>query len=444
MAQQSISGERRRGVILSAQGWQRLQSAESLSSIRYNQGKAYTLEQLNQITGLSSNTLTKLRRRKEPVDWSTLETYFQSFGLDLNSDDIIKPSEKDDGSNLIFIQQGPLKSPISLEHPFYICRGENERLCAEEILQPRALLKIEAPHQFGKTSLMAHPLHTARDRNFRISVVNLKGCNREIFQDIDRFLQWLCAVVARDLGMPHELSQRWHSVVSSNYCFWDYLETYLLPATDSPLLLVIDAFDELFGYPELATDFVRMWRSWYEQGHYNLQQQSVWDKLRLVLIYSPASNLLLDSHLSFYNLGLSVHLSAFTWKQVEELTHRYDVEPLEEAAQVVYSLVGGHPYLTQLSLFQLSQDCTSLAELSENAIAYDSIFSNHLLEKFIRLQKYPFLLEAMQSVAQHPFGMKIDPQHAFQLQGMGLIQFRGQLAVPSCELYRRYFSKTGD
>jgi transcriptional regulator with XRE-family HTH domain len=443
MAQQSLSGERRRGVVMSSQGWQRLEAAERLSSIRYNQGKAYTLEQLKQITGLSANTLTKLRRRQESVDWQTLKTYFESFGLDLYSDDVLSSKEVNYKNTLKFLQQGPLKGPISFDHPFYICRNDNERLCAEEILIPRALLRIEAPHQFGKTSLIANPLSTARDCGFRISIVNLKGCNQRIFQDTDRFLQWFCATVAKDLAMPHELSQRWESMVGSNYSFWEYFETYLLPAADSPLLLVIDELDELFDYPELATDFLRMLRSWYEHESYSFEQQSIWQRLRLILLYSPANDLLLDYHQSFYNLGLLIPLSPLNWKQVEELTRRYAVEPIEETAKVVFSLVGGHPYLTQLCLFNLNQENMSLTDLSENAIAHDSIFSNHLQQQLIELRKQPSLLEAMKSVAQHPYGMEIDPRNAFQLQGMGLIGFRDQLAIPSCELYRRYFSTKG-
>jgi hypothetical protein len=90
-------------------------------------------------------------------------------------------------------------------------------------------------------------------------------------------------------------------------------------------------------------------------------------------------------------------------------------------------------------LYHLSQENVTLEELSENAIAHDSIFSNHLRQLWKRLEPKPVLLEAMQAVAQHPFGMDISYRNAFQLQEMGLIQFREQLAVPSCELYRRYF-----
>ncbi|EAW34282.1 hypothetical protein [Lyngbya sp. PCC 8106] len=46
--------KRKRGVILSSKGWQRLQAAEHLSSVRENAGHGYTLEQLSTHTGLST------------------------------------------------------------------------------------------------------------------------------------------------------------------------------------------------------------------------------------------------------------------------------------------------------------------------------------------------------------------------------------------------------
>lgn len=440
MVKQSYSVERRRGVVLSSQGWQRLQAVEKLSSIRHNQGKPYTLEQLNQMTGLSANTVTKLRRRQEPVDWQTLETYFAAFGLSISNEDVLGQEEVSAGSMLTSLQQAPLKGPLSLDHPFYVCRGDSEVLCADEILKPGGLVRIEAPRQFGKTSLMMHPVTAARDRDFRISIVNMEACSRQILRDPDRFLQWFCAVVAKDLGMSSELSQRWDASLGSNYSCSEYFETYLLPADNVPLLLVIDEIDELLDYPELATDFLGMLRSWYEQKHYNLEQRSIWQQLRLILIYSCKS-IPLAAQLTPLNLGLSVHLPVFNWKQVEELTCRYELEPSEKISQTIFSLVGGHPYLTQLCLFHLSQNNISLEGLSENAIAHKSTFSDHLQEQLHHLKKQPSLLESMQAVARHPFGMEIPYQNAFQLQEMGLVQFRGQLVIPSCELYRRYFSQ---
>ena len=369
MVGRSQTSKRRRGLILSSQGWQRLQAAEHLSSMQENQGKPYTLEQLSQRTGLSSNTLTKLRRRQKPVDWQTLDSYFEAFNLKMGRHDVINPDQDASQTDLAALQQTPLKGQLPLDSPFYIYRGNTEELCAKEVLKPGALLRIKAPRQFGKTSLMAQTLNHARDRGLRTSVVNLQSIDCQVLQDPDRFLQWFCAVVAKDLGLPNELSSRWDDLFGSSYSCSDYFETYLLPADPSPLLLVIEELDELFAYPEVATDFFGMLRSWYEQGRYGLEQRAIWTNLRLAIIHSTEVWLPLTLHQSPFNVGLLLELPHFNPVEVEELTCRYGLNPSEINAQAVFALVGGHPYLTQLCLFYLAQGELTVEDLSSEAIA---------------------------------------------------------------------------
>lgn len=441
MVERSHSNKRRRGLILSSQGWQRLQAAEHLSCIQDNQGKPYTLEQLGERTGLSSNTLTKLRRRQKPVDWQTLDSYFEAFNLKMSHHDVINPGETSSKTNLTALWQTPLKGQLPVDSPFYIYRPHLEQLCAEEILKPGALLRIKAPRQYGKTSLMAQTLSQARDRGLRTSVVNLQGLNCQVLQDPDRFLQWFCAVVAKDLGLPNELSSRWDDLFGSSYSCSDYFETYLLPAAQSPLLLVIEELDELFAYPELATDFFGMLRSWYEQGRYGLEQRAIWTNLRLVIIHSTEVWLPLTLHQSPFNVGLLVELPNFNVVQVEELTCRYSLNPPERYAQGIFALVGGHPYLTQLCLFHLAQGELSVADLSNEAIAYHTIFNSYLKRQLQLMEQHPGLLEAMQQVARNPAGIELSHQIAYHLQGLGAITLKERLAVPSCELYRQYFAE---
>ena len=79
--------KRKRGVILSSEGWQRLQEAQKQSEIEENARKPYTLEALHYLTGISINTLTKVRRQKRAVDKCSLEGYFSAFNLTLTSRD---------------------------------------------------------------------------------------------------------------------------------------------------------------------------------------------------------------------------------------------------------------------------------------------------------------------------------------------------------------------
>ncbi|WP_159784645.1 AAA-like domain-containing protein [Sodalinema gerasimenkoae] len=441
MADRSHPNKRRRGLILSSQGWQRLQAAEHLSSMQDNQGKPYTLEQLSQRTGLSSNTLTKLRRRQKPVDWQTLDSYFEAFHLKMGSQDVISPGQDPSELDLAALQQTPLKGQLPLDSPFYIYRSNIEELCAKEVLKPGALLRIKAPRQFGKTSLMAQTLNHARDRGFRTSVVNLQSIDCQVIQDPDRFLQWFCAVVAKDLGLPNELSSRWDDLFGSSYSCSDYFETYLLPAAATPLLLVIEELDELFAYPEIATDFFGMLRSWYEQGRYGLEQRAIWTNLRLAIIHSTEVWLPLTLHQSPFNVGLLIELPHFTPVKVEELTCRYGLNSPDITAQAVFALVGGHPYLTQLCLFYLAQGELSLEDLTAETIAHHTIFHSYLRRQLQLMEAEPDLIEAMTEVARNPAGIELSHQTAYRLQGLGAIRLKERLAIPSCELYRQYFAR---
>ena len=82
---------RKRGVVLSVQGLQRLEAARQQSEIQENFGNSYTLEELSERTQLSPNTLTRVQRRKVPVDRYTLERYFSAFNLTLSPSDYTKP-----------------------------------------------------------------------------------------------------------------------------------------------------------------------------------------------------------------------------------------------------------------------------------------------------------------------------------------------------------------
>ncbi|WP_019506832.1 NB-ARC domain-containing protein [Pleurocapsa sp. PCC 7319] len=98
--------KRKRGVILSPVGWQRLQSAQTESEKETNCAHPYTLEDLNELTGLSSHTLTKVRRRQAPVDKRSLEDYFSAFNLTLTPSDYLKQTST---------TQIPNKKVISLQ-----------------------------------------------------------------------------------------------------------------------------------------------------------------------------------------------------------------------------------------------------------------------------------------------------------------------------------------
>lgn len=440
MSDLSPSPKRKRGIVLSLQGWQRLQAAEQRSAIKDNAGKPYTLEQLSQRTELSINTLTKVRRRQAAVDRQTLELYFKAFGLLLNQEDYTAiPFDA-----LATGQRGPLEGQVPLNSPFYIYRPPAEVQGCEAILQPGSLIRIKAPRQYGKTSLMTRILAEGAKHRFRAVVLSLQLADATVLTDLNRFLRWFSAVVTRSLGLENHLEQYWDELFGASYNCTDYFERYTLPAANSELILALDEADIIFNYPEIASDFFGMLRAWYEKAKYGSIESKVWQRLHLVVVHSTEIYLPLNLNQSPFNVGVLLELPGFSFEQTQDLAQRYDLVDIKvdikDCVTQLIQLVGGHPYLTQLALHHLSQQSITLEHLLQTAIEPNSIFYTHLRKQLGNLQAHPDLLAAMQQVILAADPIKLDPNQAFKLQSTGLIRLQ-PYAMASCLLYQQYFAQ---
>ena len=84
--------KRKRGVILTSQALNKLQSAKRETEIRENNGVCYTLESLSNRTGLDSHTLIKVFTSNTKVDRRTLSRCFKAFDLCLEPSDYYRPA----------------------------------------------------------------------------------------------------------------------------------------------------------------------------------------------------------------------------------------------------------------------------------------------------------------------------------------------------------------
>ncbi|HEY9600953.1 MAG TPA: NB-ARC domain-containing protein [Allocoleopsis sp.] len=83
--------KRDRGVILTHQGWQKLQRAKQAVEVQQNWGQRFTFEQLSDRTGLSQQTVSRILKRKEGVDKQSLEYFLRAFSLELSQGDCTPP-----------------------------------------------------------------------------------------------------------------------------------------------------------------------------------------------------------------------------------------------------------------------------------------------------------------------------------------------------------------
>ena len=444
--------KRKRGIIISSEGWQRLHSAQRESEIEQNDGLSYTLEQLSDMTGLSSHTLTKVRRRQSPVDKQTLESYFQTFGLVLIEQDYTSPIPEvetniNDKDSLEQISQDKLttKLPepslpeghVSLESRFYIERSPAEDICFKTVMQPGSLIRIKAPRRMGKSSLMVRTLDHAAQQGYKTVFLSLQMADRNILSDLDKFLQWFSASVGLGLHLPNRLDGYWDELFGSKISCKIYFEQYLLAKSTQPLALALDDVDRLFDYPELADEFFGLLRTWHEQA----KNRGVWQQLRLIVAHSTEVYIPLNVNKSPFNVGVPIELEPLTTEQVGQLAKKYDLELLPQDLEKLMAIASGQPYLIQLGLYSLWCSKMGLDQLVTEAIAGKGIYGNHLQRLLWTLQKDPHLAMALSKVVQASSPIELDLLQAFRLESLGLVKLLGNQAIPSCNLYTNYFRK---
>jgi AAA-like domain len=440
MQQKTQPMKRKRGVLLSARGWQRLQAAEQRSSAAGSGSKSYTLQELSDLTGLSANTLARVRGRKIAVDQHTLDTYFQAFDLALAADDY---SDLDALANFNRSPVPP-SGQLPLDSKYYIQRPPIESLCLDGIAQPGGLVRIKAPRMSGKTSLVARTLfHVREQQHYSTVILNLRLADSETFSNLNRFLKWFCAVISQNLGLAaHEVEQHWDDLFGASYNCTHFFESYLLKNLTSPLVLALDEVDAVFDYPELATDFFGMLRAWYEKARYGDASSALWQKLRLIMVHSTEVYVPLNIAQSPFNAGLLVEPPCFNLDQAIALAKAYDLDDPANCGKQLLQLVGGRPHLLHLGMYHLYVSDQSIKDFTKHVLAGTSVFSAHLRNHLWELQKHPELLAALKQVVLSNQPIELPPLVAYKLQSRGLVVMDYHRVTPSCDLYRNYFQQT--
>jgi hypothetical protein len=430
---------RRRGVILTEIGLNKLLNAKTEAEFANNRGNRYTRECLSERTGLSVDTCDKILDNEIPVDKNSLKEFFNSFNLTLDPEDYKKPdlSAENDESN-DFEPELP-DGQVPLSSPFYVERSPIEQDCYKTILQPGALLRLKAPRRTGKSSLMMRILDYARNKQAKSAYISLSLADKEHFRDLESFLKWFCAFVGFKLDLPNRLNDYWDEIFGSKISCQCYFEQYLLASLSQPLVLGLDDVDYLFQYPDLADDFFGLLRVWHEEG----KNREIWRNLRLIVAHSTEVYIPLNVNQSPFNVGIPIELPEFTPLQVQNLAQRYQLNWILEDAEELMSLVGGNPYLIRWSLYHLKQEEMSLKDLLEDAVtAPDSIYIDHLRRQLVNLQKQSSsLMDAFVKVVMADVPVDLDLILGFKLQSLGLVQLKNNQVIPSCPLYGQYFRR---
>ncbi len=326
---------------------------------------------------------------------------------------------------------------LPLDSPFYIEQSAIEAQVYKEIEQPGALVRIKAPKEMGKTSLLRRILNYANYQGYCTVNLDLTQIDQIILDNVNRFLRWLCANVTRQLQLEPKLDEYWDEDIGSKVSCTHYFQNYLLEQINSPLVIAFDEVDQIFDHPLVAKDFFLLLRLWYEET----KRSALWQKLRLIVVYSTESYASLQFHQSPFNIGLPIQLNSFSLDQIKQLAQRYGFDWTDsEEAKLLMTMVGGHPALVNIALYHLSCGKMTLAQLLQTAPTANGIYSHHLQRHWATLQEQPELAIATQSMMNSQQPVLLEPEIAYKLNNMGLIKYLdSNQAIPSCELYRLYF-----
>ncbi len=326
---------------------------------------------------------------------------------------------------------------IAAGSPFYIERPPTETQIYAELGKPGALVRIKAPKEMGKTSLILRTLEFFRQQGYLTVYLNLEQIDLAICSNLNRFLRSLCASITRQLELDPRLDDYWDEDIGSKVSCSLYLRQHLLEQLQSPLIVAIDELNRIFEYPQVAQDFLPLLRSWYEEG----KRIPAWRNLRLIVAHSTEVYVPLQINQSPFNVGLAVQLAGFTPKQVQQLAQRYGLDwERDTSAQDLMAIAGNHPALIHTAIYHLAHRRQTLSELLDTALAPTGIYHHHLQRHWITLQQQPNLARAFYRLLQTQEPISLEAGIAHQLTSMGLIDpGSGRETKIRCELYRQYF-----
>ncbi len=330
----------------------------------------------------------------------------------------------------------PLDS-VPLGSAFYVERKPHEARCYQEILHTGSFIRIKAPRQMGKSSLMHRIINYAQEQEFQTALIHLQQAESSILDDLERFLKWFCSNLARQLGLKTNLAEYWDEFLGAKMSCTYYLQEYILSNCDRPLVIALEEVNEIIEHPAIAQEFLTLIRFWHEKTKTDRSFQ----QLRLIMVHSTEIYIPLDINQSPLNVGLRIELQPFDRQQVADLVARHSLQLTDPELEQLLALTGVYPYLTRRALYHLARKDLSFSELLKTAATDSGIYSDRLHSHLRALEDKPELVEQFKMVLEATEAIQIEQIAGFKLQSMGLIEIQGNLVTISCDLYQRYFSE---
>ncbi|MBI1878332.1 MAG: AAA-like domain-containing protein [Chloroflexi bacterium] len=322
---------------------------------------------------------------------------------------------------------------VKLRDTLYVEREADGQL-KRELTKWGSTTTIRASRQMGKTSLLMRGLHQARQEGTKVISLDFQGFGHDQLASPDVFLHELAKLICHELRLDDtEVDKLWQGSLGAPNKLTFFLEDYVLPRFEGPLIMAMDEADYLLLRTPFYQDFFGLVRSWH-----NRRSREAWEKFNLVLVISTEPYLLIDDvSQSPFNVGLKLELADFSEAQVHDLNRRHGSPVAEPHLPPFMTLLNGHPYLTRKALYTLVTERVTWPDLLQVAASEQGPFGDHLRRHQWGLRDKPQLREALAQVIRS--NRCSDELALFRLLRAGLIKGSGDVYTCRCDLYRLYF-----
>jgi serine/threonine protein kinase len=322
---------------------------------------------------------------------------------------------------------------VKLRDTFYIERQADTQL-RREVVKAGTTTTIRASRQTGKSSLLVRGVNHARQNGAKVVSLDLQRVDSDRLATPDLFLRDLAELIVRKLRLDiSEVENFWQGSLGSQDKLTYLMEDYVLPETDTPIILALDEVDRLLQTP-FHTDFFALLRSWHNSRALDEQ----WDNFNMVLVISTEPYLLIDDvNQSPFNVGLKIYLEDFDEAQVHDLNQRHGLPVSDSDFPQLLGLLGGQPYLTRKALYTLTVEQLTWDNLIEVAPLDHGPFGDHLRRQQWLLRNEPELREAFKQIIED--SRCSDETALFRLLQAGLVKGSGDVYTCRCDLYKLYF-----
>ncbi len=322
---------------------------------------------------------------------------------------------------------------VKLRDTLYVEREADVQL-KRELMKWGSTTTIRAPRQMGKTSLLQRGLHHARQNGANVVSLDFQGFGHDQLASPDVFLHELAKLICHELRLyDAEVDKMWQGSLGAPNKLTFFLEDYVLPKFEGPLILAMDEADYLLLHTPFYQDFFGLVRSWH-----NRRTREAWEMFNLVLVISTEPYLLIDDvSQSPFNVGLLLELADFSETQVRDLNRQHGSPVAEPHLSQVMTLLSGHPYLTRMALYKMVTERVTWPDLLQIAASDRSPFADHLRRHEWGLRDKPQLREALAQVIRS--NRCSDELALFRLLRAGLVKGSGEVYTCRCDLYRLYF-----